>query len=117
MRRAANTPSEVRAAKTVVFGPRLRGAWAEARCPRGAHPYRGVRAKLHPLSSTKTSAWGSNSAWAWARQAARSSSSRSLALKLIFFVTPVQDVPQDSGEGGPTDPNAVLLAQALGPFD
>src|SRR5690349_16147526 len=116
MRMAASTPSVVRAAKTVVLGPRLRGAWARARSPRGAHPYRGVKAKLQPLSSTKTSVSALNSAWAWARHAARSASSRSLALRLIFFMTPVKHSSQHPGEGGPTDHYTVLLAQALGPF-
>src|SRR5690348_15197589 len=107
----ACNPSVVRAANTVVLGPRLRGACATARSPRGAQPYKGVRARLQPLSSTKTSASALNSACMWARQAARSASSRSLARRLIFFVRPPEDAPYHPRQGGLTDLETVFLAQ------
>src|SRR5690242_13905457 len=111
MSMGACSPSGLRAAITVVLGPRLRGACATARSPRGAHAYKGVRARLQPLSSTKTSVSALNSAAARVRQAARSASSRSLARRLIFFVRPPQDAPHHPGQGGLTDLQAVVLAQ------
>src|SRR5205807_2226273 len=53
---------------------------------------------------------------AWARQAARSASSRSLALTLIFFVTPVKDAPQEPRQGRGANLDAVLLTQPLAAF-
>jgi hypothetical protein len=113
----ACSPSVVSAATTVVLGPRLRGACATARSPRGAQPYRGVRARLHPLSSTKTSDSALNSLSARARQAARSASSRSLACRLIFFMTPAQHPPEYSRKGGLTDLQALRLAQPFATLD
>src|SRR5689334_9821545 len=83
-----NRPSWVIADNTVVFGPRLVGAWPTARWPRGAQPYRSARARLEPLSSTKTKSADSKAACV-SRQSARSASSRSLAVSL-FFVRPAQ---------------------------
>jgi hypothetical protein len=113
----ACSPSGVSAANSGVLGPRLRGAWATARSPRGAQPYRGVRARLQPLSSTKTSVSALNAWSARARQAARSASSRSLACRLIFFMTPAQHPPEYSRKGGLTDLEAVRLAQPFAAFD
>src|SRR5690242_10324206 len=107
----------LRAAITVVLGPRLRGACATARSPRGAHAYKGVRARLHPLSSTKTSVSALNSAAARVRQAARWASSRSRARRLIFFVRPPEDSPQHPRQGGLTDLETVFLAQPFAAFD
>ncbi len=76
-------PSRERAAMRVVFLPRLRGTFPLARSPFGARAYMGVKAILEPHSSIKTN--DSVGSWfAFSRQAARSSSFRSVAPNDFF---------------------------------
>ena len=83
---AAPMPSKESAAISVVFLPRLRGTFALARSPFGARAYSGVKAMLEPHSSIKTNASAGN--WlACSRQAARSSSLRSVAPTDFFFAS------------------------------
>jgi len=84
--REAPIPSRERAAISVVFFPRLRGTFPLARSPFGARAYRGVKAILEPHSSMKTSD-SAGSLLAFSRQAARSSSLRSVAPIDFFFAS------------------------------
>jgi len=81
-------PSRESEAMSVVFLPRLRGTLPLARSPFGARVYKDVKAMLEPLSSINTSD-SLGSLLVFARQVARSSSLRSVALS-DFFSRPAQ---------------------------
>ena len=65
---------------------RVRGTLPLARSPLGARAYRGVSARLEPHSSINTR-WSVGSWLAFSRQAARSSSLRSVAPIDFFFAS------------------------------
>src|SRR3954469_20976040 len=67
----------------VLFSPRLAGAVAWARWPRGARAWVGVYPRWLPVSSRKTRSSGRTVATS-SRQAARTSSLRSLAPSVFF---------------------------------
>ena len=80
---AGPMPSGVRAARSVTFGPWLRGVRPTARSPRGARARRRVIAMWVLVSSTKTKSAGLSAATS-SRQAARAASSRSAAMSDFF---------------------------------
>ena len=86
---AAPMPFRERAAMSVIFLPQLRGTLPLARSPFGARAYKGVKAMLDPHSSITTSD-SVGSLLAFARQAARSSSLRSVAPSDFFFSRPAK---------------------------
>ena len=83
---AAPMPSRESAATRVLFLPRLRGTLPLARSPFGARAYKGVKAMFEPHSSMNTSA-SVGSFLVSSRQAARSSSLRSVAPNDFFFAS------------------------------
>src|SRR5689334_23298430 len=99
MTMAACSPSGVRAASTVVLGPWLRGAWATARSPRGAQPYRGVRARLQPLSSTLDQRLGFERLVGPGPPSGPFGFVAFAGLEADFFVRPPKDAPQHSRQG------------------
>ena len=70
---------------SVVFGPRLRGTEHEALCPRRDQARSTESEVFVPISSTKTSRFGSIFEASATLQAALSHSSRSTAPTVCFF--------------------------------